>query len=174
MQVIKFVHVLRRIENIERDIEELHSLENNLPEEREYSEKVRIAVELEINNLLNEKIKLMELKIENPPEKIIDMVYPKEKSKEEKKKQNEKFPLEEMEKEYIFDFLYGSKKNEATGRSEKSSQSDEFLLAPSHSKKDGREDLLPEKSIHVQSQKNQDYSVKKTRDQIIKELPMID
>lgn len=166
MQVIKFVHVLRRIESIERDIEELHSLENNLPDEREYAEKVRIAIELEINNLLNEKIKLMELKIENPPEKITEMVYPQEKAKEEKNRSKEKFPLEEMEKDYIFDFLYGSKKEEVKSIETRSSKTEDFLPAP-------RREIQSNESSSAPAQESS-YRTGKTRDQIIKELRMID
>ncbi len=174
MQVIKFVHVLRWIENIERDIEELHSMENNLQDDREYSEKVRIALELEINTLLNEKVKLMELKIENPPEKILQMIYPEEHTSVVKTRQKEKFPLEEMEKDYIYDFLYG-KKDSGNGN-EKSAES-EREISVSEKKRDDQNFLRPagrESVTRTGFRREEIQSTPKSRDQIIKELPMID
>ena len=64
----KLVHVLKKIEYIDRDIKELHEIINSLSNQRSYSHSLLISIELQINNLLNERVKLMELEIKNPPE----------------------------------------------------------------------------------------------------------
>ncbi len=67
MSSIKLVHIIKHLELIDRDVNELRKLEEVLINNRAYSDTIRISLELQINNLLNERIKLMELKIENPP-----------------------------------------------------------------------------------------------------------
>lgn len=67
MSPVKFVHVMKRIETLERDISEIHSLQQDIKVDREYSVPVKISLEQQINNLLNEKTKLMEVRIENAP-----------------------------------------------------------------------------------------------------------
>lgn len=64
---IKFVHVLKRIEIINRDIQELHNIMDAMAQDRQYSDAIKISLESQVNVLLNERVKLMELKIENPP-----------------------------------------------------------------------------------------------------------
>ncbi|MCS6984979.1 MAG: hypothetical protein NZM25_07655 [Leptospiraceae bacterium] len=66
MATVKFVHVLKRIEYLDQCIQELKELMATLRRDRPYYESVKIALEQAINNLLNERVKLMELKIENP------------------------------------------------------------------------------------------------------------
>ena len=65
---IKFVHVMKRIETLERDISEIHSLQQEVKVGREYTVPLKISLEQQVNNLLNEKVKLMEVRIENAPE----------------------------------------------------------------------------------------------------------
>ena len=64
------VHALKRLEIIDRDINELRSIEKELSDNRTYSNAIKISLELQINNLLNERVKLMELKIDNPPDAL--------------------------------------------------------------------------------------------------------
>jgi len=59
---------MKRIETLERDISEIHSLQQDIKVDREYSVPVKISLEQQVNNLLNEKVKLMEVHIENAPE----------------------------------------------------------------------------------------------------------
>jgi len=68
MSAVKFVHVLKRIETLERDIGEIHSLQGELDDSRSYSTPIKISLEQQVNNLLNEKTKLMEVRIDNPPD----------------------------------------------------------------------------------------------------------
>jgi hypothetical protein len=58
---------MKRIETLERDISEIHSLQQDIKVDREYSTPLKISLEQQINNLLNEKTKLMEVRIENAP-----------------------------------------------------------------------------------------------------------
>jgi len=70
MSAVKFVHILKRIENLERDINEIQALQSEINGNRSYSTPVKISLEQQVNNLLNEKVKLMEVRIENPPEHL--------------------------------------------------------------------------------------------------------
>ena len=73
MSSIKFVHVIKHLEIIDRDISELRHFEEILANDRTYSDNIRISLELQINSLLNERVKLMELTIENPPPSLQKM-----------------------------------------------------------------------------------------------------
>lgn len=73
MAAVKFVHVLKRMETIERDIAELHALEESLQRDRTYAHSMINAIEKQVNTLLDERVKLMDLKIENPPEHLADV-----------------------------------------------------------------------------------------------------
>ncbi len=75
MAVVKFVHILKRMEAIERDIAELRNLESGLQNDRAYTHALLNAIEGQINTLLNERVKLMDLKIENPPEYLQNTVH---------------------------------------------------------------------------------------------------
>ena len=80
IMAVKFVHVLKRIEEINRDISELQEMMSNLQSNRQYRDSVKIALEAQVNTLLGERVKLMELKIENPPPNFVEEqnVYEKE------------------------------------------------------------------------------------------------
>ena len=67
MSAVKLIHVLKHLELIDRDVNELRGLTASLASKRTYSHAIRIALELQINNLLNERVKMMELKIKDPP-----------------------------------------------------------------------------------------------------------
>lgn len=68
MKPIKVIHILKRLESIDRDLIELRELKYKISRDRLYYSDLVIAFELQINKLLNERVKLMELKIDNPPE----------------------------------------------------------------------------------------------------------
>lgn len=99
MSPVKFVHVLKRLEILDRDIAELRALEDNLNERRSYSDSMRISVELQINHLLNERVKLMELRIENPPEYLIPEKRELEDDAARLPEKRGRFKLEDFEKE---------------------------------------------------------------------------
>lgn len=68
MLPVKVIHLIKRVEQIDREINELHHLVDDIDVARSYRNPLKIAAEQQINNLVGEKVKLMELKIENPPE----------------------------------------------------------------------------------------------------------
>jgi hypothetical protein len=64
----KVIHLIKRVEQIDREISELHKLVDGIDNARSYRNTMKIAAEKQINDLVGERVKLMELKIENPPE----------------------------------------------------------------------------------------------------------
>ena len=68
MASAKVIHLIKRVEQIENEIQELHQIASGVSSDRSYRNALKIAAEQQINNLIGEKVKLMELKIENPPE----------------------------------------------------------------------------------------------------------
>ena len=70
MSSVKFVHVLKRIEALDRDINEIHALQSGINNDRSYATPLKISLEQQVNNLLNERTKLMEVRIQNAPEHL--------------------------------------------------------------------------------------------------------
>ncbi|MCX7677957.1 MAG: hypothetical protein N2316_01940 [Spirochaetes bacterium] len=90
---MKVVHVLKKIESIDEDIRELRKLEKSLAKNKSFTTPIYMSIEKQINILLGEKIKLMELKIANPPKEFAEEVEaetPLIGFQEEKKSTNEK------------------------------------------------------------------------------------
>ncbi len=71
---MKVVHVLKKIENIDDDIRELRKLEKSLTRNTSFSTPIYMSIEKQINILLGDKIKLMELKIDNPPKEFAEAI----------------------------------------------------------------------------------------------------
>lgn len=71
MSTVKWIHVLKRIEKIEQNIEELIQIEKSISPKKEYYEPLLLSIEQQINHFVDERIKLRELKIENPPEYLL-------------------------------------------------------------------------------------------------------
>lgn len=65
---VKVIHLVKRVEQIDREIAELHHLVDGIDGARSYRNTMKIAAEQQINNLVGERVKLMELKIESPPD----------------------------------------------------------------------------------------------------------
>lgn len=65
---MKVVHVIKRVETIDNDIKELRKLEKSLSRDKSFSTPIYMTIEKQINILLGERIKLLELRIANPPE----------------------------------------------------------------------------------------------------------
>lgn len=66
-KIMKVVHVLKRLETIDQDIKDLRKLEKTLTRDKSFTTPIYMSIEKQINILLGEKIKLLELKIDNPP-----------------------------------------------------------------------------------------------------------
>ena len=75
MQPVKVIHLIKRVEQIDREIAELHGLVDGIDSSRSYRNTMKIAAEQQINNLVGEKVKLMELTIANPPEFLTKQVF---------------------------------------------------------------------------------------------------
>ena len=75
MQPVKVIHLIKRVEQIDKEIAELHGLVDGIESTRSYRNTLKIAAEQQINNLIGEKVKLMELKIENPPDFLTKHVF---------------------------------------------------------------------------------------------------
>lgn len=92
MQPVKVIHLIKRVEQIDREIAELHGLVDGIDISRSYRNTLKIAAEQQINNLVGEKVKLMELTITNPPEFLTKHVF----DAEQKKHEQPRIPLETL------------------------------------------------------------------------------
>ena len=101
MSLVKLIHVMKRLEVLDRDIKELQDLEENLTDNRSDSDALRISVELQINNLLNERIKLMELRVDDSSEHLIPFSKELEEPKTKLAKNKSKFNLKDFEEDYL-------------------------------------------------------------------------
>jgi hypothetical protein len=84
---MKVVHVLKRIETIDEDVKDLRKLEKSLSKDKSFTTAIYMSIEKQINILLGERIKMLELKIENPPEQMVEEIEGKPEEREEKKKE---------------------------------------------------------------------------------------
>ncbi|HOO70157.1 MAG TPA: hypothetical protein PK926_00230 [Spirochaetota bacterium] len=71
---MKVVHVIKKIELIDNDIKDLRKLEKTIARNKSFSTPIVMSIEKQINILLGERIKLLELKIENPPENYVEEI----------------------------------------------------------------------------------------------------
>lgn len=71
-----FDKVIQRINAIDRDVGELNELKSKVSADRPYSPSLHLAFDKQINSLINERVSLMELVINNPP-KWIEKSYKK-------------------------------------------------------------------------------------------------
>lgn len=95
---MKVVHVLRRIELIDDDIKELRKLEKTIARDKSFSTPIYMSIEKQINLLLGDRIKLLELQILNPPENYVNEI---EGSPEERKVEPAKKPAQPKKKETV-------------------------------------------------------------------------
>ncbi|XDD49800.1 adenosine deaminase [Leptospira sp. WS92.C1] len=68
---LTFGEILTRIRIIDRDVTELNRLKSRLPADRPYSSSLQISFDKQINELLNERVGLMELEVLEPPSWIL-------------------------------------------------------------------------------------------------------
>lgn len=64
---MKVVHVIKRVETIDNDIKELRKLEKSIARDKSFTTPIFMTIEKQINILLGERIKLLDLQIMNPP-----------------------------------------------------------------------------------------------------------
>jgi len=65
---MKVVHVIKRVETIDNDIKELRKLEKTIARDKSFTTPIFMTIEKQINILLGERIKMLDLQILNPPE----------------------------------------------------------------------------------------------------------
>ncbi len=65
---MKVVHVIKRVETIDNDIKELRKLEKSIARDKSFTTPIFMTIEKQINILLGERIKMLDLQILNPPE----------------------------------------------------------------------------------------------------------
>lgn len=92
---MKVVHVIKRIEMIDNDIKELKKLEKSVASNKSFSTPIYMSIEKQINIMLGERIKLLELRIDNPPEQMVEEIEGK---KPEEKKETKSAPKKKPSK----------------------------------------------------------------------------
>lgn len=86
---MKVVHILKRIETVDEDIKDLRKLEKSLSKDKSFTTAIYMSIEKQINILLGERIKMLELKIENPPDSMVEEIEGKPEEKVDNKKEKE-------------------------------------------------------------------------------------
>lgn len=71
---MKVVHIIKRIEMVDQDIKDLRKLEKSLTKNKSFTSPIYMSIEKQINILLGERIKLLELNIANPPKSLLEEV----------------------------------------------------------------------------------------------------
>ncbi|HPB82874.1 MAG TPA: hypothetical protein PK200_12625 [Spirochaetota bacterium] len=93
---MKVIHILKRIELIEEDISDLRKMEKSLARNKSFTTPIYMSIEKQINILLGEKIKLLDLKIENPPEAMLRELGEEEPVAPPVRKKAEKAPAKKI------------------------------------------------------------------------------
>ncbi len=71
---MKVIHILKRMETIDDDIKDLRKMEKSLAKNKTFSTPIYMSIEKQINILLGERIKLLELQISNPPPELVELI----------------------------------------------------------------------------------------------------
>ena len=168
MSLVKLIHVMKRLEVLDRDIKELQDLEENLTDNRSYSDALRISVELQINNLLNERIKLMELRVDYPSEHLIPFSKELEEPKTKLAKNKSKFNLKDFEEDYLDRLL---KKNMEDGSQNLKQAEIDLLIKQT---KDGSRPRPKDRYINMKGGEEVLPKKKKSTEEILKNLPQLE
>ncbi len=72
--LLRFQYVLEKLKAIERDIRDLQRLKERIPSKRSFSDPLIIAFDKQINNLLNYKIGLESLEIDDLPDELAEQL----------------------------------------------------------------------------------------------------
>ena len=169
MSPVKFVHVMKRIESLDRDISEIQMLQDDLNPDRDYSMPIKISLEQQVNNLLNERTKLMEVRIENAPDHL-----KAENKKNAKAVKNDKAAVsfDALERDYYENLRH--KRSNYTTESIKITENIQSI-SPMKQKKESR--MLPslaEKSLIKQDEADEQKSFIKSREDLLKNLPPLE
>jgi hypothetical protein len=164
MLPVKVIHLVKRVEQIDREIAELHHLVDGIDSGRSYRNTMKIAAEQQINNLVGEKVKLMELKIENPP----DFLQKHVNETEEKKTPQPRVDLESL--------LGTSTSTYAAARHEVQLADEPVPINVNPLKNFARmmnvDEILPRGNADTQlRQRRNDKPQAKTRAEILRDLP---
>lgn len=168
MSPVKLIHVMKCLEVLDRDIKELQDLEESLTDNRTYSDALRISVELQINNLLNERVKLMELRIDNASEHLISFSKELEEPKIKLAKNRSKFNLKDFEEDYL-DRL--SKKKIEDGSQNLQQAEIDLLIKQT---KDGSRPRPKDSYINMKGGEKVLPKRKKSTEEILKNLPQLE
>ncbi|HMZ38134.1 MAG: hypothetical protein K1X70_18445 [Leptospirales bacterium] len=71
---LRAVHLLRHLERVERDLEELKRLEQGLKDDRAYTARLRDSLVDEQLRLEQSRARLLQQVVKAPPEKVVDAV----------------------------------------------------------------------------------------------------
>jgi adenosine deaminase len=71
---VTFEQIYKKIKNIDKEILELQNLKKRIPQNKPYSLDLHLSFDKIINELINKKLELEQLEIENPPEDLIQNV----------------------------------------------------------------------------------------------------
>ena len=164
---------MKRLEVLDRDIKELQDLEESLTDNRTYSDALRISVELQINNLLNERVKLMELRIDNPSEHLIPFSKELEEPKIKLAKNKNKFNLKDFEEDYLDRLL---KKNIEDGSQNLKQAEIDLLIkqARGGSRPRSKDSYINMKGVNMKGGEEVLPKKKKSTEEILKNLPQLE
>lgn len=88
---MKVIHILKRMETVDSDIKELRKMEKALTKNKSFTTPIYMSIEKQINILLGERIKLIELQIKDPPKELVELIEgPAEENRPEEKADKEK------------------------------------------------------------------------------------
>ncbi len=71
---MKVIHILKRMETIDEDIKDLRKMEKSLAKNKSFTTPIYMSIEKQINILLGERVKLLELQILNPPPELVEQI----------------------------------------------------------------------------------------------------
>jgi len=71
---VTFEQIYKKIKNIDKEILELQNLKKRIPQNKPYTLDLHLSFDKIINDLINQKLELEQLEIENPPEDLIQNV----------------------------------------------------------------------------------------------------
>ena len=72
--LVRFKHILEKLRAIDHDLKELRRLKARIPQKRPYSSPLDISFDKQINELLNQKIELESLEIDDPARELSDSI----------------------------------------------------------------------------------------------------
>ena len=71
---MKVIHILKRMETVDSDIKDLRKMEKALTKNKSFTTPIYMSIEKQINILLGERIKLLELQIKDPPKELVELI----------------------------------------------------------------------------------------------------